>query len=109
MARDFAKAFYKSKEWNKVRNYCLLRDHYECVKCGNPAEEVHHIIHLTSENITDMNVSLNPENLMCLCKDCHFEVHKQDKADGIAKANGREPNPYEFDENGQLVLRKAKS
>lgn len=106
MAREFAKAFYNSKEWQRVREYCLLRDHHGCVKCGAPAEEVHHIIHLSSDNINDVSISLNPDNLICLCKNCHFDIHRQDKIDGINKSKGIEVNPYEFDEFGQLVRRK---
>ena len=30
-----------------------MRDRYMCTRCGRPAEEVHHIKHLTPENIND--------------------------------------------------------
>ena len=104
MARDFSKAFYRSKEWQEVRKYCLLRDNFLCVQCGMPAEEVHHIIHLTPTNINDIAITLNPGNLACLCKTCHFEEHKKDKAEGIARAKAKGiENPYEFDENGFLI------
>jgi len=105
MARAFAKAFYNSKEWKAVREYCILRDHHSCVKCGCPAEEVHHKIHLNQQNINDITITLNPDNLICLCKECHFKEHKQDKADGIAKSKGIPINPYEFDENGFLICK----
>lgn len=95
MARQFAKAFYNSKEWKRVRSYVLMRDHYRCQKCGRPAEEVHHKIHLNPVNIWDMNVSLNPDNLICLCKDCHFGEHRWN-VDITGEG-------YEFDEFGQLV------
>ena len=105
MARDFAKAFYNSKEWRVVREYILMRDKYLCTNCGNPAEEVHHIIHLTPENITDINISLNAENLTSLCKDCHFGIHRIDKVNGIKKSHNSFScgNEYEFDENGYLI------
>lgn len=102
MAREFSKAFYNSKEWKTVREYCLLRDHHACVKCGKPAEEVHHIIHLTQENINNIKITLNPSNLICLCKDCHFKEHRQDKIEGIQKAHGIEYG-YTFDSNGMLI------
>ncbi len=82
----------------------MKRDRYMCRKCGAPAEEVHHIKHLTPENIGDPSVTLNPDNLVCLCRDCHFEEHKGDKEAG--KAAARQQDEYEFDENGMLV-RKA--
>ena len=103
MAREFSKSFYNSIEWRTVREYCLLRDHHACVKCGRPAEEVHHKIRLTPDNINDVSITLNANNLISLCKDCHFAEHRQDKADGIARANGLPEYPYVFDENGMLI------
>ena len=94
MAKDFSKAFYKSKPWRAVREYVLRRDMYTCHDCSGRANEVHHIDELTQENIGDPNVALNPENLMSLCGDCHKKrTHSEgDVADG-----------YEFDENGMVV------
>ena len=69
MARDFSKAFYNSKEWEKVRQFVLLRDHHACTICGAPAEEVHHIKHLTPDNIGDVSITMNPANLTSLCKE----------------------------------------
>lgn len=105
MARKFAKPFYNSKEWKSVRDYVLKRDNYLCVICGCPAEEVHHKTHLSPSNIEDQSISLNPENLISLCRDCHFEIHKADKTRGIRKANNIVDcdEEYEFDENGMLV------
>ena len=77
MAREFAKSFYNSKEWKAVREYCIIRDHHACVYCGRPVEEVHHKIWLTPNNIDDINISLNPDNLISLCHDCHMREHSQ--------------------------------
>ena len=109
MAQEFAKAFYKSKEWQECRGFILMRDKYLCTRCGAPAEEVHHKIHLTPGNIGDVRVTLNPENLTSLCRSCHFEEHKADKARGIRKANGLTDcgDEYEFDEQGMLVWKKS--
>ena len=84
MAKEFAKRFYKSKEWQHVRNMAWVRDHGMCQYpgCNRPAEEVHHIKHLTPENITDPAVALNIDNLKCLCRDHHFMVHQADRAQG---------------------------
>ena len=100
MAREFSKSFYNSKEWEFTRNYILRRDKYLCTKCGNPAEEVHHIIHLTPQNIGDVNITMNPDNLTSLCKACHFDEHKGEHGRGRAT---QESNPYTFDENGMLI------
>lgn len=102
MAREFSKAFYNSKEWKETRDFVLKRDKYLCAVCGAPAEEVHHKKHLTPDNIYDPKVTMNPENLVSLCKDCHFEQHKADKAAGHRKEDKRfgETEKYYFDENG---------
>ena len=105
MAREFSKSFYNSKEWQKCRSYILKRDNYLCTKCGNPAEEVHHKIHLSPANIMDPNITLNSDNLTSLCKDCHFTEHKADKIQGIKNKSNQKvcADEYEFDSNGYLV------
>ena len=107
MARDFAKSFYDSAAWKKTRAYILMRDHYKCTRCSNPAEEVHHIIRLSPENMTDANITLNPKNLVSLCKDCHFKEHEAEKVHGTRKASGKNGGDcregFHFDENGMLV------
>ena len=109
MARDFAKAFYKSEDWQKMREYILIRDKYKCQRCGKSgALEVHHIKHLTPQNINDASVTLNDKNLITLCRDCHFDVHKEDKIEGIKKAASNERKTdcdagFAFDANGFLV------
>ena len=111
MARKFAKPFYNSKEWKVVREYCLKRDKYLCQRCGEPAEEVHHIKHLTPKNITDPEISLNPDNLKSLCSECHKRIHLGDKMDGTKRYHSAKENPchaeeYVFDENGYLVRKE---
>lgn len=98
MARDFAIQFYSSKEWEKVRNFVMMRDRFCCQKCGQPAQEVHHIIHLSPENIMDPRITLNSENLVALCRDCHFRQHELDSGKRNDCADG-----FHFDESGQLV------
>ena len=44
-----------------------------------PADEVHHKIHLTPENINRPEVALNWRNLIALCKDCHLKEHRKEK------------------------------
>ena len=100
MARAFAKNFYNSKEWEITRDYILKRDKYLCVKCGSPASEVHHIIHLSPKNIGDVSVTMNPDNLISLCRECHFAEHRGEHGKG---RRIEEDNPYTFDENGMLV------
>ena len=80
MSRGFAKKFYRSAAWQNVRGYVFTRDAMlcqDCLKRGvyTPAEEVHHIIELSPENIQDPDITLNPDNLVSLCRGCHHARH----------------------------------
>lgn len=94
MAQTWAKAFYNSASWKYTRKAVLKRDCFSCAWCGTRAEEVHHIKELTAENINDINITLNPDNLISLCGECHKKVTK-----GSVDCK----QDYYFDENGQLV------
>ncbi|MPN41807.1 hypothetical protein SDC9_189362 [bioreactor metagenome] len=94
MARDFAKAFYNSQTWKLRRAEILRLDHYTCHDCDGRANEVHHKIELTPDNINDIRIALGRDNLMSLCGECH----KKRKA-------GRSdlPDGFCFDERGYVV------
>ena len=48
MARDFSRSFYNSKVWKKCRqSYIDSTIDKLCERCGEPGEEVHHIIYLS--------------------------------------------------------------
>ena len=98
--RDFARAFYLSAEWRRVRAYIVERDAGLCVKCGRPGEIVHHKTHLTPENINDPLVALGEDNLELLCRECHGLEHTTD----AATAEG-----LVVDEEGNLVERELLS
>ena len=76
MAKEYAKAFYNSKLWRECRRQVLRRDMYTCAHCYARASEVHHVIELMPENINDINIALNPDNLISLCHDCHTKITK---------------------------------
>ena len=92
-----------------MRSYILMRDKYRCTMCGGAdALEVHHIKHLSPENINDAMVTLNDANLTTLCRDCHFKVHERDKVFGSQQyaekhSAGDCDADFRFDENGYLV------
>lgn len=71
----FAHDFYCGVEWRKCRA-AFLRKNPLCERCGMPAEQVHHIIKLTPENIKDPAIALSFDNLEALCANCHREEHK---------------------------------
>ena len=72
---DAINRFYRSEAWQLARQERIVAANGCCEKCGAPGEEVHHIIHLTPENVDDPNVTLNQKNLILLCKECHNKEH----------------------------------
>ena len=96
--RAFAKDFYPSTAWRRMRAYIFTRDMGLCVRCGNPGEIVHHKIHLTPENINDLSIALGEDNLELLCRGCHAIEHGEvpPTAEGLA-----------FDSDGNLIEQEA--
>lgn len=113
MAREFAKAFYNSKLWQQTRDYIMMRDGYMCQchkifggePCGEPAQEVHHIIWLNPKNINDANITLNPDNLIAVSTDCHFRIHKVQRLSSHTPRTETSEG-YHFNKEGLLVPEK---
>ena len=104
MAREFAKKIYKSKKWKECREMILKKYHGLCVECGAPGEEVHHKVFLDALNCNDSNIVYGEENLILLCRDCHFEKHRETNP---LDRNFRKPirltnNQTYFDDNGEI-------
>lgn len=83
--------FYNSSMWQKQRKHKMLQENYKCAGCGGVAKDVHHKITLTESNVNDLDISLNLDNLECLCRRCHNK-----------ETHGKEQE-YIFDENGDLI------
>lgn len=97
MAKDYAAAFYNSREWEACRESYMRFKFYICERCGRQGKIVHHKRYITPETIGSPEVTLNWDNLECLCQNCHNREHHGEPdglRDGLA-----------FDENGQLVQR----
>lgn len=77
MAKEFAKKFYRSKAWKQCREAYVKSVYGLCERCGKPGQELHHKIFLNPLNINDSNITLNWDNLIFLCKDCHFAEHRK--------------------------------
>ncbi|MCI8336964.1 MAG: HNH endonuclease [Peptococcaceae bacterium] len=93
MVKAYAKKFYNSKEWKQIRQFVLMRDNYLCQQCGAVAEEVHHINHVTQENI-NLKETHCQGNLISLCRNCHCRIHDKDRE------RGEGSGAYYFDEDG---------
>lgn len=91
-------AFYKSAKWQRIRLSVLSRNHGMCERCNKRAgTEVHHIIPVTEANVDDYAVSLNEDNLMLLCKECHDAIRRSEEQDGS-------PVKVAFSENGDVIV-----
>lgn len=107
--REFSRSFYHSKEWQETREFILKRDHYICQWCGKPAKEVHHKIRLSPSNIGDVRITMNPDNLISLCRDCHMDEHRQEKIAGTKTKQTKRDcgDDFFFDENGMLQKKES--
>jgi 5-methylcytosine-specific restriction endonuclease McrA len=103
----WAKKFYSSSEWKQTREAYRKSVGYVCERCRsmypnnpemwNTGEIVHHIKHITKDNITDPSITLSFDNLECVCRDCHAAEHPE-----IYSAK-RNKNRFSVDANGNVV------
>lgn len=101
MAKDFSKSFYNSKAWQRCRTAYIqeryLIDGGMCELCRKrPGYILHHKILLTEANINDANATLDPNNMMYVCKQCHDMIHD-------AELNGNNGNIIGFDSDGDVI------
>lgn len=90
MARDFAKDFYNSKAWKECRAFVISRAFGLCECCHQTTGKiVHHVEWITAENVGDPSVTLNPDNLMYVCKECHERIHAGTKDNTVIARFGK--------------------
>lgn len=97
--KEFARAFYQSPAWKNCRKAYAKSRRGLCERCLDrdvvrPGVIVHHLVHITPENVGDPDVVLNWNNLQLVCRDCHAELH-----------SGRENRRYTIDEFGRVDVR----
>lgn len=74
--KEIEKKFYSISRW-KTMSQELRKEHEICQLCGKrKSEEVHHIFPFMHqfEDIRE-EVFFDKDNLICLCSDCHHQVH----------------------------------
>ena len=96
--QEWAREFYNSGAWKAAREQAKRRDHHLCVDCLREgkitaAEEVHHIIPITPENINDPMITLRLDNLKSLCRECHKKYDPK-----------RVPRRYIVDKYGRVQI-----
>ena len=94
MAQAYAERFYNSLRWRRTASVYMESQYYICERCGRTARICHHVKHITPRNITDLNITLNWDNLQALCQDCHTKLHLS----GAECVEG-----LRFNSNGELV------
>ena len=70
------KDYYSSSVW-KSMSYDMRKEHEICqLCCKNKSTEVHHIFPFMHqfEDVRE-EIFLDKDNLICLCTDCHHQVH----------------------------------
>lgn len=95
--QSWAESFYKSETWKRTRKAYASSVGGLCERCKakgiyTPGDTVHHIEHLTIDNINDPNITLAWDNLMLVCRNCHAEIHSKPK------------RRYMIDENGSVIF-----
>lgn len=80
MAKEYAKKFYGSSNWQKIRDAYYKQVGGLCERCYakgiiKAGQIVHHRKHITPNNINNANITSNFSNLELLCRDCHSEEH----------------------------------
>ena len=80
----------KSPKWQKKRLEILQRDNFMCKNCGDEETElhVHHKKYIFGKEVYDYN----NEDLITLCKECHYNIT-------ISKKNIKEMIDNHFDVN----------
>lgn len=93
---DWSRAFYSSTAWAECREAYRKSQGGLCEACrergiAEPATEVHHVVHLSPENIHNPEITLNWDNMRALCHACHVREHLA----------GRR---WRVDESGRVVI-----
>lgn len=99
--KEYAKQFYKSKAWQACREGYMRSVGGLCERCYargilTPGVIVHHKTYITPDNINDPTVTLNWDNLECVCRQCHEDEHK-------SGTHNRKPKRYMVDDFGHVV------
>lgn len=70
---------YNTTMWKNLRKSKMMI-HPICERClKNLATEVHHITPISTADTTEdmMKLGFDSSNLICLCSDCHKQVHRE--------------------------------
>lgn len=68
--------FYSSRQWQRTRQLIKESQGFLCLNCLDngvytEGKHIHHIMEL----LEDWDLRLDPDNLICLCGECHRGIH----------------------------------
>ncbi len=80
---------YGSKQWHKVRQEALSRDHGLCVYCMKKYNKISYasLVHHIEEVNDNANRVYLIYNLISLCRQCHDDVHVMYNKDDKSKSD----------------------
>jgi 5-methylcytosine-specific restriction protein A len=75
--------FYNTQKWRDLRKTYMM-EHPLCESClakGKivPAEDIHHKKSFIQDGEIKWELGYDYNNLMALCKDCHGQLHQEEK------------------------------
>ena len=78
--KDYARKFYSGPAWTECRKAYRKSVGGLCERCAEQGRItagviVHHKVPVDQDNINNPNITLNWDNLVLLCRDCHATVH----------------------------------
>ena len=86
--KEYAKSFYKGVQWKKVSGLYMSQRYYVCERCGGVGTICHHRKPVTPWNINNPDITLNMDNLECLCQECHNQEHSAKVSRAIFDSEG---------------------
>lgn len=63
-------------QWEKVRRLVLARDGENCLRCLQPATDVHHRLPRGMGGTRNEYITFGVANLVSLCRECHNFIHQ---------------------------------
>lgn len=110
---DNSSNYYNSEAWKRLRNV-YISEHPVCEIClqhghVEPAEHVHHKYRFQAEHTIEAkwNTFLNINNLIALCKKCHYGCHakmRREHTNSCYELNEEEYKQAQlqyYDDNGE--------
>ena len=96
---------YQTKQWRHLREVVLLRDAFQCQRCGcflkrGKTQPQSAVIHHIKAHKGDLDLFHDPDNLQAVCWSCHSGVIQSEEARGYSTEIGQDGWPVDADHPG---------